>query len=410
MPNPLAEHRIDAGMPERAHPDVDPALLTFDEYRAIVDPGRKSHPSSAYDVDLGKLNYRDGGMEHLIAPERWSRVFRTVKVHGLALQVRGRPERLRYRKMLPDGEPERIDGQEMLYTDEEAQALGKPLVRWDIAVFDEDKQRVAAVEDEWGTLLVMVAREYRGFGLGPLLVRIARTLEPSRPSGGFTPGGFRNFRAVHQSFVRDALASGLYSKLVRRGSLAPARAREIVASARLDARPPPRPQRNLGAGDPKDWLLYVGEFGDFILYDRKLREALEHETDDGFMWVERMVKGFVYVSGEKWLTTRQFGGDTPDIRRFMMGCAIERARREGADLYVEPAEAPDVPSKLATLEPASNRATGFAARRVFFTGQAFDYGPMGRVEARFRRSFDRYAEFKDRLLELAHAKFRQDAP
>jgi GNAT superfamily N-acetyltransferase len=315
-----------------------------------------------------------------------------------------RTEKKRYAQRNPEAHASdpwlRVDGQLVYFTDEEVKRLGYQPYEFEFAIF-EGETRVAMAQDEWGCMLIAVAKEYRGFGLGTLIGKLARTYEPGKTSGGFTPMGARNFARVHREFVRDALTSGLYSRMVRAGQITMDRVKEIVTSAKVQMRPA-KDTIDLSSNSPKDWLLFTDFYGTFILYDRKLAHAIDHSTyHESF--AERMIKGMVYaMPHEQAGITRikQFGGDAQGIRAFMLALAYTRAKIENLPLWVEPEEY-DLPGFTYGEE---ENTVGYRSRQVL-TGKMIDYRAMVEDEMRFRKSFDQYDEFKHRLIEMAHAKY-----
>ena len=155
-------------LPENFNPrQIDPALLTYNEYLDIIDANRKCHPNSAYDVTLEQLNRYESSKAD------FPKIIQRLHRHGLDFEVRLRVEKIGPRvKTDPDGLPLRVDDQLQYYTDEETQRLGFRQHEWSLAIFEGDT-KVAAVQDEWGCMLVMVAREYRSFGLGTWLLKLA---------------------------------------------------------------------------------------------------------------------------------------------------------------------------------------------------------------------------------------------
>lgn len=359
-------------LPDRNPRGINPALLTFDEYHKLANNTDKWHPDSAYDATLAKLNSYN-------PKSKYTKLYRRIKIHGLLFEIR----------------------------------LSQEGNEWAIGVFNGET-KVATVEDEWGCLLVMVAQEYRGFGLGPLLVKLARTIEPDRPSGGFTPSGYKNFVKVYQSMVRDALATGLYHGLIVQGQITMQRVKQIIASAGL-AKQEIKPSRDLDSDDPKSWLLYVGEYGDFVLYDRKLKDLLAQETAEDGYWIDKMIKGFAYVQlhdghSENWAMLRQFGADTPALKRMLINCAVQYSNTENTPLWLEPDEIAFIDKRMIERVEGPSLVRGFKAYEVIPTGEEFDYLPFGRLERVWRKAFDRYDEFRIRMLELAHSKFRHEDP
>lgn len=378
----------------------DPALMTTPEYELRADPQHKTHYGRMWDQSLAELSDRNKPADF---PEL---LFRRV-VDGVRFEFRvSREDRWvagRYTKW----DPERHDvargpgGEVLTLSAEEARARF-PDRRHDhsFAAFDEEGRCAGVTQDEWGALLVMVAREYRGFGIGPALVRLHRDAEPEKQSGGFTPGGRENFRKAHGEMVRDYSAAGMYSALARRGDITPARGLEIVRSARKASR---RPARDLGSSDRSQWLLYA-ENGAWILYDRKLRDVLADRglgEDARHHWAEAMVKGLAHVSGG----VSGGGGvyylwhleaDDPSLKPFLMSLAAWWVAEDGSELRV-------YPWQREFAKPGVVELDGDMARPA---GKAPDVRAAVREEAAFRKSFDRYDEFKHEMMELAFAKWR----
>ena len=237
-----------------------------------------------------------------------------------------------------------------------------------------------------------------------MLTKLAWEAEPGKSTGGCTPGGARVVQKVHQNFVQEYLRNGTYSRLIKEGAITTERVKEILMSAKLESQyVPPRVKEklNLGMNDPKNFLLFEQD-GGFILYDRKLKDLLEQGDEERyFYWMERCIKGHSFAGGgyhsDDKLFLHQLGGDTTQIKKFMFMLALSYAKKEGVPLkifddnlnMVNPSEVNLERDNLATLK-----------------GAPINWGPMKAQEIQFRRTFDRYGEFKDRLMEIADAKFR----
>jgi hypothetical protein len=375
--------------------EINPALLTSSEYLHLCNENDKWHGEQAYNVTLTDLNQYEGDKRAAY------RHVRRFKVNGIAFDLMVKTRRCDYAMRDADKELIRIDGEVQFYSDEEVKRLGFQPEEFTLSIFEGDT-RVASAQDEWGCVLIMVAKEYRQFGLGTVIGKAARTLEPGKTSGGFTPGGARNFMRVHREFVRDALASGLYSKLVRAGTITTERAKAIVVSAKPQHRPK-RDEVDLASRDPASWLLFHDDGGSFILYDRKLAHIVDSEKHA--MFADRMIKGFVYCYVHDTRDgpvgrIKQFGAENPKLAAFMLALAFTIAKEEKADIWVEPAEY-DLPGFQYGDE---ENVVGYRSRKVL-SGPTIDYRAMARDEARFRASFDRYQEFEYRLQEMAHSKY-----
>lgn len=375
---------------------VDPALLTFPEFYDAINRQRKSHQSSAYDWPLSSFRDHRNQFPTLL--------FRRV-IHGIPFEFRLRKkdqyQEEKFVKTDADGEIVRIHGEVQYYTIEELHRLqiGRQY-DYHFAVFDGEQQ-VGTAQDEWGCLLVVVAPEYRGFGLGPLLTRLAWEAEPGKDSGGCTPMGQALVRRVHGEFVRDYLQKGLYSALVREGQISLARAQEIVASA--DLAPRTGHVRNLNTNDPKDWLLYA-EDGSFILYDKKLKDILVNYTEDDSIWMNRCIKAMAFVGSDYFgqqYVLHHCNGDTPALKKTMMRLAVSWTSSEGDRLRVFADDLDAVDPSVMTLDEEGTE-------RIYVTwkGKSLDFSSLARAERQWRKSFDRYDEFRNWILELSESKYR----
>ena len=336
--------------------------MTLDEYIKLVNPSNKSHDSSAYDYDLKQLNSFEQDKSE------FPTLIQRSKINGIMFEVRLRQDQWGHT----------------------------------FAVFD-GKLKVASAQDEWGCMLIMVAREYRGFGLGDRLATLAHSYEPDKPSGGFTPSGRRTFIKVHRNFVRQALIDGLYTRMVRSGEITAARVREILSSAKLEDRAKPK-EKKLGSEDSNNWLLYSDDDGGFIIYDKNLKDALDEDQH----WQERMIKGAILV---RELTHREhrgilvyFGGDTDSIKSFLITLVLGYCRRNKFTLYLDEEDIKYVSSSIAKIGP-QDMSTGF--RRYPVESQVdVPYTSLVHKEQFFRKQFDKYGEFQNHMMELAYSKWQ----
>lgn len=276
---------------------LDPALMTFDEYATEVNKNNKFHDSTVYDISVKDLS-------KYITKEKFPILIRRYKINGINFELRMNKTdnyEKTYYKVDKNGNYIRINGNLVPYTREEIAMMDKRRFEYEWAFFHDD-DAVGVVHDEWGAVLVRVADEYRGFGLGPILIKAAREEYPLKSSGGFTASGYKNLRKVHAWFVSDYLSRGWYSELIRRGTLTTKRAMEIIKSTKLDfykqrlidagidpnseyfkASIPNlkfRPKNNMDlSNDPKDWLIYTNGYGIFVLYNKKLLELYKEGYD-----------------------------------------------------------------------------------------------------------------------------------
>lgn len=384
---------------------LDPALMTFREYRQLIDPQHKTHPSSAYDVGVAQLSAGRDWSAH-------SHLLNTITRKGIVFEVRANViDRYRGRQYAKRDQDDNLvlrDGEVLYYTPDELRAQGVPRYDFEFAIIEkEGGQVVGCTQDEWGTMLLMVAREYRGFGFGRLLGSLAWSHLPGKPSGGFTTAGINAFAAIHREAVRDALVSGRYRALVREGSLTGGQVRAIIDSAQLDRS---RPRSALGLGgetslaiDPSQWMLY-SQSGEFILYDRRLADYWQSDMDD--YWLDRCLIGMSYASTgydtqSKDAYLHHFGGLNEKARQFLILLQLSECQARGETLRLDADVAARLPRHLLRIEPG--REAGVV--KVALSGKGIDAGPMAAAEARFRKLFDRFGEFEHYMVEAAYAKF-----
>lgn len=400
----IVEQRA-AALPQPFNPkQVDPALLTYQEYYDIANEDDKHHPDEAYTTTLAKF-----ASESYLDKSKFPQLLKRVKLNGLFFEFRVRLEKRQYAKWMPDGfTPERgADGQPLYMSADEVAAAGLAPHDFIIGIYDEEGRTCGAAQDEWGCILIRVADEYKGFGLGVILSRFARHFEPGKTSGGFTGAGRRTFVKVHREAVRDALTTGRYGELIRSGSLTTARVKEIIASTDLKLKLP-KSTKDLGSNNPKDWLLYAAD-GAFVLYDRKLREVVEDNDDSVWDWGERMIKGYVLVRDNdgRGIMVR-FGAERPGLKSFMLTLAASWCEHEGIPFYVDEEDIEFVDTRRMQLAHV-DKATGISRAEAHLTEEPIDYDGLARQEAAFRKSFDRYGEFHSWLLDLADRKFRPES-
>lgn len=381
---------------------IDPALLTFEEYYKIANDAGKWHPSEAYQSDLKDLNKFD-----YTSKANHPHFLKRVRLNGLMFEFRLKAEKAEYMKRDPNGQIVRTEnGRAAHMSDEEIAAAKLQPYSFAVAIYDEDGQCCGRAQDEWGCMLIMVAQEYRGFGLGPILGRLARTYEPGKTSGGFTTAGANNFRKLHREMVRAALTTGRYNALVKSGGMSPARAKEIIASAKLENKPT-KSTKDYRSDNPKDWLLYA-EDSCFVIYDRKLKDQVQgRDSEELWQWGERMIKGYLLVRefSDEGIVVR-FGGDTPAIKRLLLTLGTGWCASVGMPLAIDGDDLPFVDERSLELGPAERRAYGRRPARP--RSQPIDARGMAKAEREFRKSFDEYDEFKHWILDLADRKFRPE--
>jgi hypothetical protein len=332
--------------------NIRPELLTTNEFVKLVNPKGKYHSDGSYDTTLEKLN-----SYHSIG--EYPKLLRTTRINGLDFQIR----------------------------------LGDDCV----GIFNDNKI-VGAIQDEWGCILIRVVQEFRGFHLGIMLSRIARTMFPDKTSGGFTQSGLNNFIVSHRETVRDALANGTYRKLILNHEISIERVKEIVASARLEGRLK-KLDKNFNTNNPSDWLLY-GEDGCFFIYDKKIKDF-----EEGNQFEDSAIKSFALIRFPRKSFGLILGLDAANdkLKSFMIALASTYADENGMPLYIDPEYKNNIP--LENVEIVAEDMKSGYTRILTKCKKRVAYQGMTNAEAMWRKTFDKYGEFMSRIIELAHSRF-----
>ena len=380
---------------------VDPALLTFGEYLKIADPDGKSHPSTAYDFDVERLNRYETAADY-------QKLLNTITVNGIQFEVREKQIDRWDNKYVKTDENKDIvrdeNGKAMYLTKDEIAKLIPPEKRYtyEFAVVSKDTGDIVGnTSDEWGALLVTVAQEYRKFGFGTLLVKLKREREPTKGSGGFTNSGLNNFRRVHSEMVRDYMSSGMYSHLVNTGVITKERAKEIINS--ISDKKSKQKQKNLNTNNPEDWIIMTDSGSSYvILYDKKIYELEDDYIDTSNYWVEQFIIAMVAIGGPDNFTTidRSYGSDKVVTKLIEILISGEYPK----PIYFEE----DVANRIKTMmgeklnmEPVTKeRRTMY---KCWVDNPTVNISQLMNLEKNIRQKYDQYDEMKYRIQELAES-------
>lgn len=363
---------------------VDPALLTFPEFYELVNPRGKGHPNSAYDYPLSKMTDPKSKFPTLLYRK---------PINGITFEFRLKKTDLHqgnnYIKSDEDGNHVRIDGELQYFTPEELKKLGYKQYEFHFSVFHENQQ-IASAQDEWGCLLFVVAQEYRGFGIGPMLAKIAWEAEPGKDTGGCTPRGYATTKKTHTEFVREYLQKGMYSHLVSQGILTNEKVQAILASVNLKQTQRATPDYNMD--NPENWLLF-NEDNIFILYDKKMKDLIDADEGESY-WQDKAIKGLADIgptaTNNKY-RLRTFGAENEQLKKFMLLLALSWQ----SPIFI------DDDDKTAIDE----KTMGLDGHWLKLKAEPIKYQSMVRAEKKFRKEFDKYDEFKVRLIEIAVGKY-----
>lgn len=380
---------------------VDPALLTFKEWYDLVNPKNKDHPDEAYSFTIKEKQseYQD--------KKNYPKLLNNIKIHNIDFEIRMKiidKSKLNYVKTNEQGEVLKDEkGNIVYYSKEEVEKIIPD--KYQIGVFTKDGTFVGGAQDEWGAMLYYIANEYKGFGLGKIIAKIAYGLQPEKSSGGFSPSGLRTFRKIHSEFVRDYLSSGMYSHLIKTNQISKEKVNKIINS--ISDRPKKIKQEDLSSNDPKNWLILI-EDSMAIIYDKKIKNQINNIYDENprkSYFARKMIKGYILTrKTHEYERIVQFGGENKQIKTFLMDFAGYQAKLSNSILVVETEDKQYISNNLKIIEGPNNKA-GHMSYLVKPIKNLNYFKNMNFEEKMFRKEFDKYNEFKTSIIELAHNKF-----
>jgi hypothetical protein len=160
-----------------------------------------------------------------------------------------------------------------------------------IVAMNEEGLIVGMASDEWGATLISVAQEYRGMGIGTVLSRLWKEINPSYRSGGFSYGGLSTFKRVWAMKVRDHLSNGTFSDALSKGILSKEVLKKIIEDYRYLDIDKGETIKDLGKREvereaEKEYLFIYPNNSGFILFSNKFFE----EEDDKYIYAEGRIE------------------------------------------------------------------------------------------------------------------------
>ena len=367
---------------------VKPYLLTWNEYHQLVNPDDKWHSDQAYNFTLKTLNDEHDHKELLKFKQYQTKV---IKGRSFTFYIRT-IDRLDNIASLTQAQQDRYQDKRYNY---------------EFKVVDDDTGMiVGSVQDEWGALLIVVAQEYRGFGLGIILGSLIRKFVPDYASGGLTNSGRNNLYKVYSSLVKSELAKGTYSKLVSANELSTQRAKEIINSANLSVKLPPSLEvTHQYENNKQDWVcMHDSDSDGFIIYNRKL--ILMYNNDDvSDFWKDEFIVGMGFASSSSGtdLVIFQFGGKDDTVKRLMMALIMTQAQQNRCNVRVEKSIAKYVDERK--VELVTNR--NYSKTELIFKPVSYSTSVSQLINAdqRLRKKYDKYSQFEYWLKDTATAKY-----
>jgi hypothetical protein len=377
---------------------VDPALMTFSDYYKLVNPQDKFHPSDAYDVNVEKLNKYE-------TPNDYQNLVNTITINNIVFEIREKVDDRwdkKYVKTDPDNNVIRSENGEIIYMSEsEIQVMIPAETRYDYeyaAIRKDTGEIVGKTENEWGTLLIMVAQEYRNFGFGTLLVNLKRSKTPQKSSGGFTRAGLRNFRRVHSQMVRDYMQSGFYSYLVKNNIITASKVREIVSSILPKQQKPD--VKNLNTKNPEDWVMMTDDGSSYVItYDKKIYQFSRDEIDHNDYWIEQFIISMVGIGGSDTFTyiDRKYGPTNIVSKSIEILINGEYPN----PIYLEEDEYNILnKTKIKTEKVTKDNKTMY---KCWVDKPSINLSKIVNQEKSIRKKYDEYDELKTRIQEIAES-------
>lgn len=420
-------------------PETEIGLMTAEEFLHLRNPGNKSHPSDSYDTDIFKMNADNarqvvvvGYGKDRIVVEKMSRGYRLLDDDGKTVAIVHKGvayyDNPRWKKRIPKGVADCGQTVDLGFTDlkqvkylsdvaplvspiAEDNVLSYPVVLQHtivdgepmtvraetppktnagttLAIFNAQGLVVAMASNEWGATLLRVAQEYRGKGLGKLIGQYWYDLNPSFGSGGFTSAGRGNALALWQARVREFVARGWYSALVRQGRLTQRKVQQILADVsrgKPHARQAAAPAPLKPTGD----VLVYSDGITFVVYDR----AFLTEQD------ERFIRGFGFFREEDRIGPYiyRIDYDRP-FADLVTKVALQIARDNGEDLY-------DGEGYHDMLETDGIPGVVRQGDTLRVTRDILPVKAAAQKEKRLRKAVDPYGEKLSLLLEMAESKW-----
>jgi hypothetical protein len=293
----LTEATIKADLPKREI-NIYPERMTFDEFYNLVNPTKKVHPDNSYDYDINafkKFTYLEGG----------KRLF-TKKIKGIDFSFYGLVEVL----------------------DEKLKYYS-----YTFYVKDDQNNTIGSVQDEWGAVLIMVAKEYRNFGIGQILGDLIYTYKPNYDTGGVTNYGYNLLKNVYINKVKKALQNGEYTRLVKSNILTIDKVKEILKFVSDNKK-----DKNYENYEDNeyDWLLYSNIEGAYFLYNKKLFSIFNDPfIEDNIK--NRYLIGMIYGSSsfDKINRIYQFGGKNKTVKQMLFNFFMASIEKYDESLMID---------------------------------------------------------------------------
>lgn len=366
----------------------DPALMTFKEYANAINSQNLWHPNTAYQYKLGKDL-------KLTKYNKYEILIQRIKKNGLEFELR-----MHIRKNLIYGKKDKNGdyiydehGKVLILTKDEMNILNLPSEEYSFAIFDDEKQAIGIAQMEWNATLISVVEEYKNWGFAKILMDAFESKYPGNDSGGFTSEGISFLKKYHAQKVREYLANGFYSYLIKKGHISKEKAKEIISN--LPEKKTNKNNLDLNFNKPEDILLMYYH-GDYVIYNKKAYDFYQTELEAKFDFLkEKIIKGHFRIlyldhSDEYNGRLQIFEYDTPEYKALLQNALIYEIVKNNIEL-----------KKDTTLKDAIGD----------FNKKNLDLNRIAnkiKEEAKYRKNHDKYQEIETRIVEMAYSKYNNN--
>lgn len=258
-----------------------------------------------------------------------------------------------------------------------------------IAILDRNGIIVAQASNEWGATLIVVAKEYRGYGLGKILGKIWYEKNPSFKSGGFTASGERNAISIWKNRVSDFLSNGWYSELIKKQELSKERLDKIINDWKLvgGREKQKTGDFNLEASKPSGEALVYSDGTTFIIYDKSFLDYQDEKYIYGY--------GFLRSSGEKIFYYRI--DYVNGYKELATKVALQMARNNNESIFKE------LPGDHLPID-GFEEYVSIEDGDITVIKDLIDLRSLSLIEEPLRKNIDKFGEIKTLLFEMAESK------
>jgi hypothetical protein len=263
-----------------------------------------------------------------------------------------------------------------------------------LVILNSKGEIVADAADEWGATLFRVVSEYRGKSLGQVLGRFWYNLNPTYESGGFTSSGEKNATRLWEERVREFIARGWYSTLVKEGRLNRSQVSQILAGMTGHRQKPDLPEIESKATTKTDLRYLIDPGSSFIVYDARALDGNENDYPD-----EKYLHAYGFFRSAERIGTFLFRieYDRP-YQKLATMIALQMAKNMGEPLYIgenytDIVEWENIPG----VEKNGDYIT--------LTRDVLPIISMARIEVLKRKPVDRYGQRENLLIEAAEMKW-----